>query len=102
MSASTNSSTPTQAGQLADLWAFGLLGAVSANFRRMISPWGYRHLRGLAITHYASGVFLIGLSAVLAGNGHPGWVVLTLLGTALHFAIGSAEIAVFHSQPSRA
>ena len=92
----------TTSHQLANTWALGVAGAASGSFRRMLSPWAYKHLRGLAATHFAVGVLLAGVAAMLVSRGLPGWAALPLAGTVLHFLIGYAEVVVDRTAASRA
>jgi hypothetical protein len=101
MRASVTNTTASQPGQLASRWALGFLGATSTGFRRMLSPWAYKHLRGLAAVHFATGVLLAGVAVGLLSHGFYGWAILPLAGMAAHFGIGYADIAVARSVPSR-
>jgi hypothetical protein len=101
MRASTDNIAPAQPGQFTSTVALGFLGATSTDFRRMISPWAYRHMHGLAVLRFAIGVFLTGLGAVLISHGFYGWASLPLAGAALHFAIGWADLTVARSVSSR-
>jgi hypothetical protein len=102
MRASQDITTSTQSERLASMWALGFLGLASADFRRMISPWAYQHMRGLAAVHFTVGVLLLGLSVALLSQGLDGWATLPMVGTALHFSIGRAEMYVARSVSSRA
>jgi len=98
MRTATDQTTSSQSGRLSS----GFPGVASIDFRSMISPWGYRHLRGIAAVHFAVGVFLAGLGAVMLSHGFYGWAALPLAGLALNFAVGCADIAVARSaSPSR-
>jgi hypothetical protein len=74
----------------------------SPDFRRMISPWAYQHMRGLAAAHFTVAVLLLGLFVALIAHNLDGWATLPLMGAALHLGIGRAETAVARSGSSRA
>ena len=75
----TNDSTTRRpASNLVSSWARG---------RREITPWAYRHLRGLAAIRFAVGVYLTGLGAVMLSYGHDRLAVIPFAGAAVLFAI---------------
>jgi hypothetical protein len=101
MSAAPDNTTSIQSNSLANSWALGFLGIASPGFRRMISPWACQHMRALAAVHFTVGVLLLGLAVALISQRFDGWATLPLVGMALHFAIGRAEIAVARSASPR-
>ena len=68
-----------------------------ARGRRRITPWAYPHLRGLAVTRLAIGIFLAGLGALLISDGHSGLAAIPLAGAALHFSIGYLDFTAVRS-----
>jgi hypothetical protein len=84
--------TRRPASKLVTAWARG---------RRDYTPWAYPHLRGLAITRLAVGIFLIGVSGFVLSQGSVAWAVVPLAGTALLFAIASLDFAAARSVSPR-
>jgi hypothetical protein len=74
----------------------------SPDFRRMLSPWAYKHARGLAAVHFTVAVFLLGVFVMLIARSLDGWATLPVLGAALNFAIGRAYRTAARSATSRA
>jgi hypothetical protein len=85
MNAPNDTTTPSQTG-----------------LRRMISPWGFRHLRGVADLRFAIGLFLTGLGVVLIVRGDYRWAALPLAGAMAHFALGYWQLTIARSAPARA
>jgi hypothetical protein len=74
--------------------------------QRIISPWEYRHLRGLAGVRIASGVVLTGLGVVtLAFGGNDGktygWAAAFLAVAAANVAFARWELTIAGSGPAR-
>lgn len=77
-----------------------------SGFRRIISPWEYRHLRAWARVRIAGGTVLAGLGAVtLAFGGNDlktyGWALLFLALAAAHFSFAFWELTIARSATSR-
>lgn len=102
-SRSAHSAAPAQQtdGNLGGIWALGPAAAISPRFRSLISPWAYPRLRAIAAVHFAVGIFLAGLGAVIFSRGHSGWAALPLAGAALHFSIGYLDMAVAARRDAR-
>jgi hypothetical protein len=80
--------------------------------RRLIRPWEYRHLRGVANVRFAAGGFDLGVGLVLlslgrkAGTGQErrkcyGWAAFFLVSAALQFSGGFLDTAAARSAPPR-
>jgi hypothetical protein len=71
----------------------------------IIAPWEYRHLRGFARVHIASGAVLVGLGAVtlVAGSfsGVAVWAALFLAAAAVHISFAVWELAIARSASAR-
>jgi hypothetical protein len=80
--------------------------------RRLITPWEYRHRRGVAGVRFAAGGFTLGVGTVLlsvgrsAGSGQErrksyGWAAFFLVLAVLQFWGGYLDMAVDRSAPPR-
>jgi hypothetical protein len=61
--------------------------------RRQFTPWAFRHLRAVAVTRLAVGIFLVGVGAMLISLSHDRWDAIPLAGAALLLAIGSLDMS---------
>jgi hypothetical protein len=68
-----------------------------SGMQRLITPWGYRHLRTVAGVRLAVGIFLTCLGAVMLSRGVYGLAALPLAGAAVHFSWGSWQLAIARS-----
>jgi hypothetical protein len=74
-----------------------------SGMRRIIAPWEYRHLRGFARVHIASGIVLAGLGVVtlsFGGNDWKtyGWTMLFLAFAAAQLSFAEWELTIVRSE----
>ena len=83
-----------------------------SGIRRLITPWEYRHLRGVMATRFAAGGFHLGVGLVLVSLGRRagtdrerrkcyGWAAYFLAFAALQFSGGFLDMTADRSVPPR-
>jgi hypothetical protein len=73
-----------------------------SGMQRIIAPWEYRHLRGVARVRIAAGIVLVGLGVVTLVGGFltaeaVGWALLFLAAGAGSFAWAAWDLAIARS-----
>jgi hypothetical protein len=77
-----------------------------SGMRRIIAPWGYRHLRAWARVRIATGIGLVGLGAVTLSFGGTdwktyGWTMVFLALAAAQFSFAFWELTIARSPSAR-